>query len=256
MIALFVLGFLAIVVIGIAVSAAQKRAAEARRSALAQLAAELGLDYHPYGLGEPQRGFWASLFTSFTETNLGRFLVRFEGFSPFGQGHTYQLTNLLVGRLDSVDWYLFDYVYHTTQSTGKTTTTVPHPTGVVAVRIPLSLPRMALSPENFFSKVGSFLGMEDLDFELEEFNKRYCVRSSDRKLAYDVLHPRMIEFLMQVEPRSWQIAGQYLVLTRSNHYSPEEIRELFAGINSFLRLIPDYVQQDHGLRANYASPLD
>jgi hypothetical protein len=256
MVVLFVLGAIVIIAIGIAVSVAQKKAAEARRAALAELASQHGLDYHPYGLEEAPRGFWEGLFTSFSDTKVGAFLTRFEGFSPFGQGHTWSISNLLVGRIEGADWYLFDYLYHTTQSTGKSTTTVPHPTGVVAVRLPLSLPNLSLSPENVFSKVGSFFGMDELDFELEEFNKRYFVRCSERKLAYDLLHPQMIEFLMECPTRTWQIAGQYIVMTRPNYYDPEEMQEIMKELRGFIARIPKYVEQDHGLPAMYATPLD
>ncbi|MEZ0326256.1 MAG: hypothetical protein ACAH95_10145 [Fimbriimonas sp.] len=256
MIALFALGSIVVIIIAVAVSAAQKRAAEARMAALAQIAAQEGLDYHPHGLAEQARGFWEGLFTSFSDTNVGRFLTRFDGFTPFGQGHSWSLSNLLVGREDNADWYVFDYLYKTTHSTGKSTTTVPHPTGVIAVRLPLSLPRLTMSPENVFSKIGNFLGMDELDFELEEFNKRYFVRCNDRKIAYDLLHPRMIDFLMQCPPRSWQIAGQYVVLTRNNYYDPEEIVELIEEVRKFISLIPKYVEQDRALPAMYATPLD
>ncbi|HSI73784.1 MAG TPA: hypothetical protein VK934_11475 [Fimbriimonas sp.] len=256
LIVLFALAAIAIVVIGVLVSQAQRRAAEARRAALLAIAEEYGLEFYPFGLDEPARGFLESLFTGFGETNLGRFLDRFQGFAPFGQGHTFKLTNLMVGRRNDSDWYAFDYLYHTTHSTGKTTTTVPHPTGVVAVRVPLALPMLTMTPENLFHKIGNALGMEELDFELEEFNKRYFVRCSDRKMAYDLLHPRMIDYLMTKERRAWQIAGQFILLTKGGYYTPDEIRATVQEIEGFMSLVPRYVEQDHGLPVIQASPLD
>jgi hypothetical protein len=253
---LFVFGAIAIVVIGVLIAIAQKRAAEARRAALFAMASELGLEFYPFGLGEPPKGFWERMTTGFSETNLGRFLQRFEGFSPFGQGHNISIDNLLMGRRDRSDWYAFDYLYHTTQSDGKTTRQVPHPTGVVAVRLPLALPRLTMAPENIFHKIGNVLGMDELDFELEEFNKRYWVQCSDRKMAYDLLHPKMIDYLMTKPPRHWQVAGQFVLLTRGGYYSPDEIRSLIDEIQGFIALVPRYVEQDHGLPALFASPLD
>jgi hypothetical protein len=253
---LIALGVAALIAIVVAVARAQQKAAEARRLALSQIAQEHGLVFCPFGLEEPPRGFWEKLTTSFSDTNLGRFLERFEGFSPFGQGHSFGVANLLMGRRGQADWYAFDYLYHTTQSNGKSTRTVPHPTGIVAVRLPLSMPRLTLTPENLFHKIGTALGMDELDFELEEFNKRYFVRSDDRKLAYDLLHPRMIEHLMSQESRAWQIGGQYIVQSRAGYYSPEEVRASIAEIEGFVGLIPHYVEQDHGLPALHASPLD
>jgi hypothetical protein len=243
MMVLFILGAVVIVVIGTLVSIAQKKAEEARQAALFALATRRGLDFQPTMM-EVSKGFWDSLFSSPRDSNTSRFLSAFEGFSPFGQGHSWSVKDLIRGKKGDLEWFAFDYLYKTTQSTGKTTTTVPHPTGVVAVRIPMALPALTLSPESVFHKLGSLLGLKEITLESEEFNRMYFIRCEDRKRAYDLLHPSMIEYLMSKPRRAWQLGGRFLVMTRSGYYEPDEIEELFEELQGFIDRIPAYVRED------------
>ena len=83
---------------------------------------------------------------------------------------------------------LMDYQY--TTGSGKNRST--HNKGLVIIgcdhpTIPLQIRR-----ENPFDKVGEFLGMDDIDFESAEFSRKFYVKSSDRKSAYDVINARSI----------------------------------------------------------------
>lgn len=119
---------------------------------------------------------------------------RFDG-SPFGQGHNRQAHNILRGLHDGRDFVGFDFVYHTTEtsSDGKGHTTsreVAHSYSVLALRTADSLPRLEVSPENFFGRALGKLTNRDIQLESEEFNRAFTVVSSDRRFAYDILHPR------------------------------------------------------------------
>ena len=54
---------------------------------------------------------------------------------------------------------------------------------------------------------------DDIDFESDEFSRKFYVQSSDRKFAYDVLHPRMMEFLLQTTPPMIDVEGGALCLS-------------------------------------------
>jgi hypothetical protein len=57
--------------------------------------------------------------------------------------------------------------------------------------------RLRISPETAASKLAQALGYEDIDFDSVEFSDAFCVRSPDRKFAYDVCHPRMMTYLLR-----------------------------------------------------------
>ena len=59
-----------------------------------------------------------------------------------------------------------------------------------------NVPDLLIRPEGFFDKVAGAFGFDDIDFESEEFSRAFFVKSSDKRFAYDVLHPRMLELLM------------------------------------------------------------
>jgi hypothetical protein len=222
------------------------------------MAAELGFEFLPEGLKRQTapNGFWASLASAFEESPDVAFLHRFEGFSPFGQGHSPDIDNLLVGNKNGLDWYLFDYSYKTTSSNGKTTTTTTHPYGIVAVRVPIVFPGLSMAPENVLHRIGSKLGMKDLTFELEEFNRRYFIQCQDPRAAHDLLHPQAIEFFMRHPVRQWQFGGYHLMIHQSGYYDPLEVRRIMDEIQGFLALVPEYVRQDRSFTPNWSSPLD
>lgn len=235
------------------------QAAKRRREQLVSMATDLGFEYHEEGLKKAPPaggGFLATLFDAFTEGPEAGFLRRFEGFSPFGQGHSPDVVNLIVGNRNGLDWYLFDYSFKTTTSNGKTTTTTTHPFGVVAVRVPIVFPGLTMAPENVFHRIGSKLGMKDLSFELEEFNRRYFIQCQDARAAHDLLHPQAIEFLMRHPVRNWQFGGYHLLIHKSGYYDPLETRQVMEEIQGFLALVPEYVRQDRSFTPQWQGPLD
>lgn len=235
------------------------QAAKRRREQLLQMATELGFEYLPEGLKKAPPaggGFWATIANAFEEGPEIGFLHRFHGFSPFGQGHSPDVANLLVGQRNGLDWYLFDYTYKVTTNNGKTTTTTTHPFGVVAVRVPIVFPGLTMSPENVFHRIGTKLGVKELTFELEEFNRRYFIQCQDARAAHDLLHPQSIEYLMRHPVRTWQFGGFHLLIHKGGFYDPIEIRQVMEEIQGFLDLVPEYVRQDRSFTPQWKGPLD
>jgi len=230
---------------------------EKRQAELAALAQNLGLQFLPKGMAEPPRsGFFDSLAGVFGPSQDQIFIQRFAYFQPFGQGHSPDVENLMIGSIEGIDWYLFDYSYKVTTSNGKTTTTTTHNQAVVAARIPMTMPGLDLCPENILHRIGNKLGMQELNFELEEFNRRYFIRSGDSKGAYDLLHPQAIEFLMSRPVRHWQMSGIYILLFEKGSRPASEFMAMFQEIRQFVGLIPAYYRQDHGFAATWRSPFD
>lgn len=248
-------GALLLVIIWGAIAA--QKAEEARKASLVTWAAQNGFEFSLGGLSsENEGGFWETLFGGGPGSEEGRFMSTFRGFQPFGIGHSHDVGCLMTGRRGEVDWYLFDYTYKVTSSNGKTTTTTTYPNGIFVVRIPFVFPSMSLSEESFFSRVGALFGAKDVEFESDEFNRRYHVRCDDSQAAYDLIHPQMMEFLMAIPALHWQMAGPFLMIYQRRYLHVADIEASMQLINAFLERIPNYVHQDRGFEASWTKPLD
>ena len=113
-------------------------------------------------------------------------------FELFGRGHGKKASNVLVGEEGGREAVAFDYQY--TTGSGKNRTTYYHQ--AVVLGLPINAARLRTRSENIFDRVASWVGWDDIDFESDEFSRRYHVKCDDRRFAYDVLHARLIEYLL------------------------------------------------------------
>lgn len=163
-----------------------------------------------------------------------------QGFHPFGQGHSRKIVNPMIGQRDGYHWVLFDYSY--TTGSGKSQST--HSYGVALAFVPYSFPRISIGPENFFTRLGNSIGFSDIQFESEQFNREYRVTCDDRKRAYDIVHPQMIEFFLATERRTWQIAGSQFVFAETGSYSTPEMLRIIEDVKHFIDLLPPYFKEE------------
>ncbi len=187
MIWLFVLGFLIIAGLVAAAIVLAIRHHKARIAAFQAWAA--------------QRGF------TFVEKDHG--LERtFRGFTPFGVGSGRKASFVLFGDHAGIPSTLFQYRY--TTGSGKNQTT--HTYRILAMRMPLDGRGLDIKREHFGHKLVDALGGEDIDFESDAFSRRFWVKCRDRRFAYDVITPRMQEWLMADGERHWQWHGDTLMI--------------------------------------------
>ena len=211
--------FIALAVVLFIVSAVQ---AKKRREALAAAAAQLGFNFSP----DPGD----QVFNQYDGM----------GLVPFGQGRSRRASNLLFGQRNGLFWEFFDYQY--TTGSGKNRTT--HRYAIAAAKVPLAFPPTRIRPEGMFDKLKGLFGFEDINFESEEFSRRYHVSCPERKRAFDLVHPKMIEFLLAVEARDWQLSGPVLMLARAGTHQPPDVVRSMQLAEQFLSLVPEYLRQD------------
>lgn len=216
-----------------------------RQEALAAAASELGFKYVAGVLANDWSFFgWGEEGHPMSEI---KDLI--ESFSPFGQGSSRTMSNLIYGRRGDIDWYFFDYRFST--GSGKNRQTHYH--GIGLARTALAFPRLQLRTENVFDRIANSIGFRDIDFESEDFNRQYRVNCDDQKAAHDLIHPQVIEFLMANEPRSWQFGGPFLVLSQGGNYDVLQMAQTMKEAEQFLKLVPGYVRQDRQGHA-FSSP--
>jgi hypothetical protein len=165
---------------------------------------------------------------------------RFQG-APFGIGDDRQATNAVYGRHDGRDFVSFDYQYETTTGTGKDRHTTTHTFSVLALSMGVSLPTLTVDPENFLERVVGRLTNSDIELELEDFNRAFTVTCADRKFASDVLHPRMMEFLLQHRDVGWRFERDSMIVVASGRRTIPQIDATLALMDQISDRIPEFV---------------
>lgn len=227
---------IALVVVALLVwgAIAAHKAALARRQALAELARRWGVRFHPEVDRRPRQ--------------------RFPGFAWFRKGDDQWLSNTLVGDVTVGERRLRlcagDFTYedtHTDTDGGRHTST--YHLSYFTFDLGVSTPDLALRPEGFGDKVAALFGFADIEFESAEFNRRFHVRCSDKKFAYDVCHARAQQWLLDSEWRTFDLADGVLLVPGERRWDPEHFEAAHAFAEALLRQWPAFVWQDLEARA-------
>jgi hypothetical protein len=153
--------------------------------------------------------------------------------------------NIMMGMLTGREFLGCDYHY----GTGSGKSRQEHHISLVIVKSPILLEPLFIRPENFFDKFAEFAGFNDIDFESAEFSKKFYVKSPDKKWAYDIIHPRMMEFLLASPEFSIQFDLLSIIVYRDTTFSPAEFEDAANLVNGIFERIPDYVIQNQKIRS-------
>ncbi len=200
-----------------------------RKAALAEFASRWGLSFRPERDYELAKAF--------------RWL------DALARGSNRYAYHIMSGAWQNHEILLFDYHYQVTTSNGKTTRTSHYHMSVFALTLPVAFPELRIVPENLGSKIAQAFGWEDIDFESAEFSRKFVVRSKDRKFAYDVCHPRMMEFLLAHPNLQVEIEGQVLATWSAGRLQPEGIGQCLDRSVALRKLMPDYLFAESGTHA-------
>ncbi len=191
--------------------------AKKRREAMAALAMRLGLRYDPSKRRDLARRY--------------RFLDKLR------RGSNRYAYNILSGNYQGHEVTLFDYHYQT----GSGKDTHHYNFSFFILQLPISFPELVIDKEGFFSKIAQAVGYDDIDFESHEFSRKFCVRSADKKFAYDVCNARMIEYLLSNTDLSIEIEGDSLAISFRRRLAPEQIEPNLNRLITVRSLMPEYL---------------
>ena len=161
------------------------------------------------------------------------------GFALFGLGHSKKVLRTMEGRSGEVALTVFDYRYKT--GSGKHQST--HTLSAIAAELPIDCPRLAIRPEHFGDRIAASLGFDDIDFESDAFNRRFHVKGADKKFAYDICHPGMMEYLIEVPEFCWELLGRRLLLysRRLKTFDADELVRSLRTLDGFVTRLPNYL---------------
>lgn len=174
------------------------------------------------------------------------FPLQHDRFDLFDAGRSRRIFNTLrgtqPGRHGELATQTGDYRY--TTGSGKHQRT--HRLSYLMATLPVPVPRdchLVIRPEHFGDTLGAMIGFDDIDFESEEFSRRYFVKSSDRKLAYAVVHARMMEFLLASPCGHLELHGTQVVLRGSSPetWTVQQFDDAVSWLGTFVDLWPDFL---------------
>ena len=177
--------------------------ARKRREGLFELAQRLGLDFSPAEDRE--------------------IADRYGFLKELAEGENRYACNVLSGTYQQNQVLAFDYHYETYTEGKGGRQTHHHWFSFFILTLPAVFPDLTIRRENFLTKVAEVFGYQDIKFESAEFSKAFCVRSPDKKFAYDVCNAQMMEYLLVNRDLSVEIENQVLALAFNTRLSVEQI---------------------------------
>lgn len=214
-----------VAVVAIAVAVASYLTKQKRRESLATFGLRRGMEFShadPYGIDHLP-------------------------FRLFGRGDGRGCENVLSGTWEGLAVREADYWYYdeNTDSKGNSSRTY-HRFSLVVADIDAHLPHVCLEQENLFTRISDHLGFRDVEFESEDFNGRFQVRTADREFAFKLIDARMMAWLLSTgKSYGFEVNGGH-ALVWSDRLSPERLVPLFMVTKGFVEQVPRLVWGEYG----------
>lgn len=165
---------------------------------------------------------------SFQEKDTWDLHTLLEDFKLFRVGGRREISNLMYRADSMMDSEVFIFDYRFVVSTGKSAKVFNQTVFFVHSK-KLGLPFFRMRPENFFHKIGNWLGIKDIDFEeYPKFSKQYYLKGDDEDYIRHVMGDEILKFF-SVE-KKWFLEGvnYYLVFYRRDKLlSPQKIKRFY-----------------------------
>jgi hypothetical protein len=175
------------------------------------------------------------------------FSSRYADFHIFQRGHSQYAYNTLDGAIEigGAAWpaRMGDFHYEETSSNGKQTTTHNYEFSYLMADLPFrEVPDLVIRREGMFDKIKGAFGFDDIDFESAEFSRRFYVSSPDKRFAYSVISPQMMEFMLANESPGILIrSGRCCLSDGDNTWTPTDFQAQLAWLRQFFDLWPAHV---------------
>lgn len=156
----------------------------------------------------------------------------------FDRGHSRKVSNVMYGRTpEGRDLRAFDYQY--TTGSGKNRRVYNFSCGLISTGA--AWPQLTLGPEGFFDRVMDVIGSAEIQFESEEFNRAWEVRSCDPRFASALIDPEMMLFLLEkAEGARVEVLGPWILFSGEQR-DPESLPQAIASAEAFREGIPPVV---------------
>jgi len=167
---------------------------------------------------------------------------RFGFLKQLAQGDDRYAANMLSGNYQQNEILAFDYHFATYHTDKSGTHKDDHWFSFFILTLPaVAFPDLTIRRENLFTKVAEVFGYQDIKFESAEFSKAFCVRSPDKKFAYDVCNAKMMEYLLANRDLSIEIENQVIALAFNTRLSVEQFESNLQRLVEIRSRLPEYL---------------
>ena len=164
---------------------------------------------------------------NFTQQPADSFMAHYGHFKLFNRGRRRGVSNLIEGDSGDVTLRIFDYKF----TTGSGKQTRHHVQTIASLKSSqLNIPSLTIHPEGFFSRVGSKMGFQDIDFDSHPtFSKMFVLKGDNEEAIRNFLTPAALEYFEAHQGISLEASGDTLFFYNPNRrIKPEEIKDLLA----------------------------
>jgi len=171
-------------------------------------------------------------------------------FAFFSRGDGRGAENVVWGAWQGMPIAVCDFWYYDESSDSKGgRTRTYHRFTVAEVQVAAWLPNVAIGRENLLTFAAEHVGFHDIDFESEDFNRAFHVKSPDREFAFKLIDARMMRWLLSV-PGGFGVevnGPKYIVYSRK--LAPVDLIPLFGTAQGFHQHIPRLVWNEYGMQS-------
>jgi hypothetical protein len=159
-------------------------------------------------------------------------------FAALSRGDDRAATNVCRGMISGRETLVFDLAWKARDNDGASSLTA------VLVKTDFPLIPLRIRHERALERLGEAFGAGDINFESAAFSERFHVISADRKFAHDVIHPRMMEYLL--EKASWpiELAGWHCLVWAGGRLAPAQVAAALALAQGVVERIPEHVRRE------------
>lgn len=174
-------------------------------------------------------------------------------FALFRRGEGRGVENVMWGEAAGIRVRLFDFYYYETSTDSKGHSSRSyHRFSCVLGEIDADCPHLTLAREGVLSRLADHLGFRDIEFESEEFNAAWQIKSDDRRFASALIDPRMMAWLLdEGGAGAYEVVGP-LLLCSTDRLKPVEYLNLLEMLRRFHAHVPAVVSSLYPRQASEA----
>ena len=165
-----------------------------------------------------------------------------EPFSLLQKGDGRGVENVMWGFWHELEVRAFDYWYYeeSSDSEGHRHKSY-HRFNCLITLVEAQCPQLQISEEDLFTRLADVLTFRDIEFESEEFNRRFTVKGPDERFATAFCDARMMDWLLRHgEGYAFEVVGDRL-LCWTKRVRPAQIVHLLGTAETFRQQIPAVV---------------